>query len=88
MKNDSPLNDNNSTESYTSVRDQLWPDEPVSEPWKHNPQWNDLPLSYKLWPDEKWPPDQLLDLSYSPAVRNERDRLFTEYYQREKNNWD
>ena len=70
------------------LQEALWPEEPASEPHKQNPHWDELPLSYRLWPDRAWPPEQLPRLPPGPAIQSEYDRLFSEYYQREKDNWD
>lgn len=70
-----------------SLIDRLWPDkEKESSPAAENPYWNDLPLSYRLWPDKTWPPEST-NLS-GPAVQYEHDRLFAKFYEQEKDNWD
>ncbi|CAK7043110.1 MAG: hypothetical protein DELT_02912 [Desulfovibrio sp.] len=51
-----------------------------------NPYWSDLPLSYRLWPDETYPPQ--LNNATGLAVQCEKDRLFTKFYEQEKDNWD
>ena len=67
------------------LRDRLWPDEQREDPTTQNPYWNDLPLSYRLWPDETWPPQARLS---GPAAQHEKDRLFAKFYEQEKDNWD
>ena len=61
-------------------------DDSAGDPSAHNPYWNELPLSYRLWPDEAWPP-QLGSLS-GHAVQYEADRLFAKFYEQEKEHWD
>ena len=69
------------------LRDRLWPDEPEKKA-APNQYAEDIPLSYRLWPDTAWPPERLYDLPSSPGVRHEIDRLFAEFYEREKDHWD
>ena len=79
-------------EEEIPLQDRLWPDEPQhtrqGENSLQNPHWNELPLTYRLWPDNDWPPQSLLDLPASKAIKHEMDRLFTKFYQQEKDNWD
>jgi hypothetical protein len=88
MENNLLSAENQHTEEGRSLADRLWPDKSISEPWKQNPHWSELPLPYRLWPDETWPPKQLPRMPHSSAVQYEYDRLFSEYYQREKDYWD
>ena len=76
-------------EQEARLEDRLWPDDKDEEAGGvDNSHMNELPLSYRLWPDEDWPPRSLFDLPASPAVQKESDRLFRKFYQREKDNWD
>jgi hypothetical protein len=84
------MNDSNTPpdDNERSLAERLWPDMHPARDASPNPHYGDLPLSYRLWPDTEWPPKQLYSLPSSPGVKHEVDRLFAEYYEREKAFWD
>lgn len=75
--------------SELPLSERLWPDSSSNkEPRNENPHYGELPLSYRLWPDAEWPPKGLRGIPSSEAVRYESDRLFSEYYEKWKDDWD